>query len=209
MRSLSTADTLAGNLGPSKTALFANPFRDGEREALVIDQNNYLTYVRPAATPSGWEQVPATADGFLATEVVVVVHPRDRTVWAICARGRAEVRALRLVETVTAAGEVRCSWEEVPDAIDFRLANEVASLTRLRVSHNGPIPLISGTKAGMRTTATIRPYLGQCPFHFLYSDLGGDLARSKPLRNRQMVRAARPDGLGIDRFAEVSLPIAA
>jgi hypothetical protein len=154
--------------------LFANPFLGGTQEALVIDRNHYLTYLRRADTDSGWQKVPVTSAGFMAAEVVVVVHPRDRTVWAICARGRAEVRALRLVESIGQDGRARCSWHEVPDAIDFRLAREAGSLTRLRVSYQGRIPLVTGVKVGMRSLVTIRPYLGESPFRFLYTDLGGE-----------------------------------
>lgn len=158
----------------STKVLFANPFLGGTQEALVIDRNHYLTYLRRADTDSGWQKVPVTSAGFMAAEVVAVVHPRDRTVWAICARGRAEVRALRLVETVAQDGRARCSWQEVPDAIDFRLAREAGSLTRLRLSYQGRIPLVTGVKAGMRNIVTIKPYLGESPFRFLYTDLGGE-----------------------------------
>jgi hypothetical protein len=114
---------------------------------------------------------------------VVVVHPRDRSVWAICARGRAEVRALRLVAATTEHGEVRCSWQDAPDAIDFRLAGGMKSLSRLRLSYNGRIPLVTGVKQGGRTIVSIRPYLDQSPYRFQYSDLGGDILGSRPSRN--------------------------
>lgn len=73
-----------GSGARNQEALFANPFKDSQEEALVIDAGNRLTYLeRTDASDTGWlqEQVGAADSRF--TEVVVVVHPNG-SVWALC-----------------------------------------------------------------------------------------------------------------------------
>lgn len=68
---------------PSAVALFANPFKDGQVEALVIDAGGRLTYLRRG--DSGWTQIPiSSGDVTLAKEVVVATTP-DGAVWAFYA----------------------------------------------------------------------------------------------------------------------------
>src|ERR1700722_14479662 len=110
--------------GAGRTALFANWFKEGREEALVINADSELTYLeRSSSSETGWLQTPVAAgDGspITAAEVVAAVHP-DGTVWAFCtvpaALGHAEyLTTLRLARS-GGGGEAGCTW--IPDSGAF------------------------------------------------------------------------------------------
>src|SRR5690348_4388729 len=56
-------------------ALFANPFLEGAEEALVIDTDSSLTYLRRSGkSDTGWEQTPV-AKAPKCAQVMTAVHP--------------------------------------------------------------------------------------------------------------------------------------
>ena len=125
-----------------KVALFSNPFLNGQEEAVVINAEGQLTYLRRAATPTGWEQSPITGvvhgqgsggtpPVLTATEVVVVVHPKDLTVWALYQPATGEAQALQLVGPPT---EKTIDWKAVPDSIRPTMAAGRASAGGIRAT---------------------------------------------------------------------------
>jgi hypothetical protein len=105
--------------GPyNQEALFANPFKDGREEALVINAQDQLTYLqRSEASDTGWVQEPVPGVSGALSEVVTAVHP-NRSVWAFCvpAPGAGGVVG-PLQALVLSGGDGRSSWSAVPDFI--------------------------------------------------------------------------------------------
>ncbi|MER7828392.1 Ig domain-containing protein [Streptomyces sp. NPDC096097] len=97
--------------GRNQEALFANPFKSGREEALVIKRQGQLTYLeRTESSSTGWVQglvegTPAVA------EVVTVVHPSG-DVWAICSPKDTSADVFGLVlKAATSGGAGRCVWQ--------------------------------------------------------------------------------------------------
>lgn len=133
--------TLAG-----VTALFANPYLGGKEEALIVAGNGALTYLQRDATDTGWLQSTVTGGGkdpIKATEVVVVIHPQDLTVWAVYSPAAAgPPRAMRLVATTDGA-ETTCAWVEQPGAISPGSGPAVSGLHHMYVYYDVRSPLIT------------------------------------------------------------------
>ncbi|WP_131748904.1 hypothetical protein [Frankia sp. Cppng1_Ct_nod] len=143
---LSAAQGANPGILTGKVALFANPFLDGKEEALVVDTNDRLTYLQRSPTETSWLQVLVTdSTGVLkADEVVVVVHPRDLTIWAIYTPGKGgPPEALKLVAT-TKDGVTSCSWQSLPDMITGGLGYPVVGLSKISVSYDARTPWITG-----------------------------------------------------------------
>ncbi|WP_007507242.1 putative Ig domain-containing protein [Pseudofrankia saprophytica] len=147
--------TFAGKIAP-----FANPFLDGKEEALVVDSRGRLTYLRRGDTETGWQQELVTGGGtepLEAREVVVVVHPRDLTVWAVYtgAYELVQTSALQLTATTT-AGKTTCTWKAVPDSVQF-LAPGVFPLSQLSVYYDDTrVPWITGYESLSRRVVAIQ-----------------------------------------------------
>lgn len=113
------ADVVSVRSGEGSVALFANNFLDGKEEALVVNAESELTYLRRTADGTGWAQEPVGGAGAPVTDVsavVVFVHPRDQSTWAVYAPNAAKPRALKLTDSGPGGTTV---WQAAPDAIDF------------------------------------------------------------------------------------------
>jgi hypothetical protein len=149
------AGSLAGTV-----ALFANPFLDGKEEALAVDNLGQLTYLQRRGTSTGWQQSPVTGGGtepIMAAEVVVVVHPRDLTYWAIyAAKSGGKPQALQLV-SATVDGVLSCSWQAVPAAILIATEPEVTGIGKLYTYYDGRTPCVTGLdpKTGQVVAITV------------------------------------------------------
>lgn len=80
------ADALAiGTAKKNQVALFANPFRNGQEEALIIDAGGRLTYLQRSETSeTGWTQEAVPVIQSSVTEVAALIHPMSQEVWAAC-----------------------------------------------------------------------------------------------------------------------------
>ncbi len=147
---LSIAPGAQTGLYTGSVALFANPFLSGKEEAVVIDVDGRLTYVRRADTETGWAQTPLTRTGgsvIYAKEVVVVVHSRDLSIWAVYISAVDNLpRCMRLTST-TDGGATVCEWEDIPSGIDFGGRFEVMSVGKLHVYYDSRTPCITGYDA--------------------------------------------------------------
>lgn len=170
--------TLAG-----KAALFANPYLDGKEEALVVDDSGHLTYLRRAATGTGWLQSPVTgagdatadaaeagdaadaADALAAGEVVVVIHPQDLTVWALFTPGAGgPPQALQLVPD-TKQGVTTCAWQARPGVIGPSQP-AVTGLSHLFVDYDGRGPVVTAMDTASGRAAAITASIGTA-FRFI------------------------------------------
>lgn len=153
---VSVAPSLSVGTLTGKVALFANPYLDGKEEALVINTDGELTYLRRADTETGWRQeavTDGTKSAIKAAEVVVVVHPTDLTVWAICTSppdGRAQ--ALQLVK---AAKGGAITWQSVPGAIKSGIPGGSLAISRLYVYYDSRTPYITGISPDGGSVMTI------------------------------------------------------
>ncbi|MCM2422823.1 hypothetical protein [Streptomyces sp. RKAG293] len=99
--------------GRNQEALFANPFKSGREEALVVNRQGQLTYLERTDTSStGWVQEPVTQAPPVA-EVVVAVHPSG-DVWAICSPKDTSNLVFGLTLALgerEADGTARCVWQ--------------------------------------------------------------------------------------------------
>lgn len=115
-KSLLMEDAVPGNVvsvrtgGINQEALFANPFKAYQQEALIIDASNQLTYLsRSSTSATGWDQkVIANTQGF--KEVVTIVHVAADQVWAACVAPDDSLQMFLLGED---QGPDRCSWKLV------------------------------------------------------------------------------------------------
>lgn len=115
MEDLVPADVVDASDGENKVALFANPFAEGTEEALVIDSAGYLTYVkRDLSLATGWTQSRLYDSGawITATEVVVIVHPADLSVWAVVADATKALKTLQLTAGSWQANSSAIAWAE-------------------------------------------------------------------------------------------------
>jgi len=144
--------TLAG-----VAALFANPHVGGKEEALVVSEAGELTYLQrdSAGDGTGWRQIPVggeKADPVYATEVAVLVHPRDQTVWAVYSPAPSgPPRLLRLVAITDGLSAV-CSWVDQSALLDFGEQPPVSGLRHMYVHYDRRTPMITG----------IDPVSGRC-----------------------------------------------
>ncbi|BBA98104.1 hypothetical protein RVR_4161 [Actinacidiphila reveromycinica] len=164
MQDAVSADVVSVATGTGKVALFANPYLDGKEEALVVDQEGHLTYLGRTDSTTGWEQADVTGGGaetLTATEVVVVVHPQDRTLWALYSSATGaypRLRALRLVGDTTQEGAVTSwSWRAEPSAIATPGGDGVDGLSHLYTYYDGRTPVVFGYDAGSSRMAVVRP----------------------------------------------------
>ena len=134
----------------NQEALFANPFKDGREEALVINLDNQLTYLeRTDASGTGWIQaLVQVTGGTTFAEVVVAVHP-DQSVWAFCvpSGGKAAVQAFLLTKTGEKAdGTALCGWVVPSGPISERV---LPVMSVLSVSYTaGAAPVVLGQASG-------------------------------------------------------------
>ncbi|MGW3135002.1 hypothetical protein [Streptomyces sp. NPDC001139] len=133
--------------GRNQEALFANPFKDGREESLVLDVHQQLTYLQRAdSSETGWIQSPvAMPEGVKNsfTEVVVAVHLNGE-VWAFCVptapggMNPAPPELFILSRTaVNPDGTAQCSWNS---ALGMR--SPLSSMFQLTVSYSadaGPV----------------------------------------------------------------------
>ncbi|NUP53704.1 MAG: hypothetical protein HOW97_41240 [Catenulispora sp.] len=138
------ADVVSVGSGQGKVALFANTFLDGKQEALVVNAESELTYLRRTPDGTGWSQDPvidAAAPVADVAAVVVFVHPRDQSTWAVYAPKAGKPRALRL--TASEPGGTT-AWQGAPNAIDFRGDGpDVTALSHMSLFYfNGRTPAI-------------------------------------------------------------------
>ncbi|MEV8434916.1 hypothetical protein [Streptomyces chartreusis] len=137
---------VAAGDGINQEALFANPFKEGREEALVITPEGKLTYLqRTESSGTGWEQQDVNGAP-LAAEVVIAVHPSGE-VWAICSARDGSDRPFAMVLTLDGgtAGTTRCSWEH---RIEFNLQSLYARSLCVSYSPNsGPLVLGSTIEA--------------------------------------------------------------
>ena len=111
------ASAVAIGDGSGKVALFANWFKEGREESLIIRQDKVLTYLRRSgASATGWEQKPlktAAGANLTADAVAVAVHPNG-DVWAFVlppvSATPQPLSALRLVQTSSDPRDVQCDW---------------------------------------------------------------------------------------------------
>ncbi|NUR58396.1 MAG: hypothetical protein HOV87_06845 [Catenulispora sp.] len=126
-----------GNWEWNQEALFANPFKDGREEALVLDVEGRLTYLeRTDESSTGWRQAPvAAATGSVFAEVVVAVHPNGG-VYAFAAPRitSAKDTIAVMVFLLGKEGErgvvAQCSWDLQTNAVGFSKDNAYAMLAR-------------------------------------------------------------------------------
>ncbi|MGP0049323.1 MAG: hypothetical protein ACLPZR_10830, partial [Solirubrobacteraceae bacterium] len=156
---VSAAGSRAGSMA-GKVALFSNPYLDGKEEALVVDAGGRLTYLRREATETGWLQSPVTGGGreaLAAGEVVVVVHARDLSVWALYTPGATGApQALQLVAS-TKSGVTSCDWRAVPGAIVTDSGHAFTGLSHLYVFYdNDRFPVVTGIDSGTGCVVVLR-----------------------------------------------------
>ncbi|OWK35661.1 hypothetical protein FRUB_08224 [Fimbriiglobus ruber] len=86
MQDAVSADVLSVGAGKkNQVALFSNPFRNGDEEALIVSESGRLTYLhRSDESPTGWKQEPVAAVPGNVTEVVSLVQTVARQIWAAC-----------------------------------------------------------------------------------------------------------------------------
>lgn len=162
-----SADAVSVGPGAGQVGLFANPFLGGRREAVVVDENGFLTYLRRDASGTGWAQARLSGAGgpLAATEVVVVVHPQRLDVWAVYnPKAGGTPRALRL--TGPAGDESPCTWQEVPGAVTVLNGKQVNGLARMNVYYHGRQPVISAmdTRTGDLVTVWAKTGAGNGVF---------------------------------------------
>lgn len=149
--------------GRGKVALFANPYREGKEEALIVDADGKLTYLHRADSGTGWAQTPvirAGSDAYDAIEVVVVVHPGDLSVWAIFNRSSGP-NALRLTGAVD-DGETSCGWEPVGSPIFWGWNGMGGTgVAHLHVSYDGHWPVVHAVDVKTGTFMGITPVIGR------------------------------------------------
>ena len=147
--------------GQNQMALFANPFLEGKEEALAIDEAGELTYLRRTGDGTGWKQekVPSLSGAPIAAEeVVVIVHHRELSVWALYSdhqpvhsMDESPVKALRLVSQ-TSGGVTTCQWQVSPAAVvpDPTIPAEGNStgVVALQVNYAGRKPWVFGMDQG-------------------------------------------------------------
>jgi hypothetical protein len=84
------ASVLSVDIGKkNQVALFANPYKEGQEEALLIDESGKLTYLqRTSTSATGWAQTPVPnippAPAKTVTEVVAIIYTPLQEVWAAC-----------------------------------------------------------------------------------------------------------------------------
>lgn len=139
--------------GAGKVGLFANPFLDGREETLVIDPDGFLWYLRRTPTETGWDQEAvkdARGAAMKAKEVVVVLHPRNLTLWAIVAPhdsdATGELKTLRLVsESDAETGKITgWKWAAESAAITY-LGSKPLKTSRLYLDYVGRLPMVVAT----------------------------------------------------------------
>ncbi|MCP3143850.1 Ig domain-containing protein [Pyxidicoccus xibeiensis] len=146
MQDAVAADELSIKDGYGTVALFANPFRGGKEEALIVDTEGQLTYLERAGSETGWRQRPVlgeNAEAIRATEVLVVVHPQDFTLWAIYNGGDGNIpRGLRLSSTDD-KGNVLCTWTAVPHAVRSESGHGISGVRNMFVYYDGTKPHVT------------------------------------------------------------------
>ncbi|MCY1018161.1 Ig domain-containing protein [Pyxidicoccus sp. MSG2] len=151
MQDAVAADELSIKDGHGTVALFANPFRGGKEEALIVDTEGHLTYLERAGSETGWRQLPVLGEkaaAVRATEVIVVVHPQDFTLWAIYNGGNGNgPQALRLSSTDD-KGDVLCTWTDVPRAVRSVDGSGVSGVRNMFVYYDGTNPYVTAIDAG-------------------------------------------------------------
>lgn len=118
VKTLLMQDAVPGNVvsvrgsGINQEALFANPYKAYQSEALIIDESNQLSYLsRSATSPTGWYQKAiANTQGF--KEVVTLNHVTADSLWAACVGPDDSLQMFVLEET---QGPERCSWKPIPN----------------------------------------------------------------------------------------------
>ncbi|MEV6319397.1 Ig domain-containing protein [Streptomyces sp. NPDC051776] len=146
----------------NQEALYANPFREGEEEAVIVDTDGDLTYLqRTELSPTGWDQKKIDSKLPKCNEVVTVVHP-DSTVWAFATPVDLAVDwvALRLDLVEKKPGEsAKCKWVHVPNAIQpTREGRPPGAADSLSVSYSpdsGPCILAGQTHAHAALTPLV------------------------------------------------------
>ncbi|MFD9981629.1 hypothetical protein ACFWZJ_14775 [Streptomyces massasporeus] len=146
--------------GINQEALFANPFKQGREEALVVTPTGKLTYLqRTESSGTGWEQqdvegVPPVA------EVLAVVHPSGE-VWAICSCADGDASPFGMVLTVQAetAGTAQCAWVH---RTDFNTESAYARSLCVSYSPNSG-PLVLGSTLDISGGASFFVLLPQLP----------------------------------------------
>ncbi|MFD5910582.1 hypothetical protein ACFWHL_17900 [Streptomyces massasporeus] len=116
------ADVVSVGTGDrNQEALFANPFKKGQEELVVLDSDGFLTYLQRTDTSgTGWTQSKIAEELPSCTEVVTAVHPNG-TVWAFASPvdTKQDWVALRLDFVKVEEDQTeRCTWVHVPDAIE-------------------------------------------------------------------------------------------
>ncbi|MDT5015406.1 MAG: hypothetical protein QOD39_1566, partial [Mycobacterium sp.] len=126
--------------GQNGIALYSNPYLDGKEEALAINTDGHLTHLRRADLQLGWDQVEIvdTQNAKIsATEVVVVVSPRDLSLWAVYIGADQKLRVLTLPRPV---GGATSTWTAQPAPSAF---SDPEQPHRLYVQYWGNVPCIS------------------------------------------------------------------
>lgn len=166
MQDVIAAEELKVAVGRGSVALFANPYRKGKEEALVVDSKGRLTYLERAGAEAdtGWRQTPVTGGGaapIAAAEVVVVQHPQDLTMWAIVSNGASHTpQALRLV-AVTEGGVTTCTWKTTPRAIRFENGRGAQGVSHMSVSYDGRVPHLTCLDTASGEILAVKTALGQ------------------------------------------------
>ncbi|MFG1663897.1 hypothetical protein [Streptomyces sp. Y7] len=146
--------------GINQEALFANPFKEGREEALVITPAGKLTYLqRTESSDTGWEQ-QEVADAPLVAEVLAVVHPSGE-VWAICSPRDGAARAFGMVLMLESgtAGTTQCSWS---NRTEFAIEGNYARSLCVSYSPDSG-PLVLGSTLSISGGASFFVLLPQLP----------------------------------------------
>ncbi|MFG3283231.1 hypothetical protein [Streptomyces sp. NPDC048111] len=163
----------------NQEALFANPFKDGREEALVIDEGNFLTYLqRTDTSDTGWAKSQVVDDSSTAyslAEVVVVRHPSG-DMYAVCSPQSASEPAfcLKLVLSERLAdGTAMCTWT---DKLEFPSvpSTYARSLCVSYAPDTGPVVLAGGRGGGVYGLGLypVLPGTGTVPWVNILGTLG-------------------------------------
>jgi hypothetical protein len=108
----------------NQVAMFANPYKEGKEEALIINESGKLTYLQHASdSATGWTQAeisafpPPPVQSYPLTEVVAFVYTPLQEVWAACVDTEKELHVLKLDKdqgwTVQTAYEIPGWWSQL------------------------------------------------------------------------------------------------
>ncbi|MFG2603463.1 hypothetical protein ACGFT2_07930 [Streptomyces sp. NPDC048514] len=146
--------------GINQEALFANPFKQGREEALVITPAGRLTYLqRTESSDTGWAQQDVEGTPLVA-EVLAVVHPSGE-VWAICSPRDGAATPFGMVLTLDGetAGTAQCSWA---NRVEFNIEGYYARSLCVSYSPDSG-PLVLGSTLDISGGASFFVLLPQLP----------------------------------------------